>query len=49
MRKDRHTNVQLTGPEKAIKLINDPLMDGFEELDDDTYEVPSLAFIKLNI
>ena len=39
MRKDRHTTVRITGLVKASKLLNDPLMSGFEELDDETFEV----------
>ena len=39
MRKDRHTTDRLIGLADATKLINDPLMDKFEELDDETYEV----------
>ena len=39
MRKDLHMNIQLVDLEKASKLINDPLMKGFEELSDNTFEV----------
>ena len=39
MRKDRHTNVQLTGLSKALKLVNNPLYTSLEEMDDETFEV----------
>lgn len=47
MDKERHTNVQFCGLEKASKSVNDPFFLNLDEFDEETFEVDMIYYYSL--
>ena len=47
MRKDKHATIEIVGLVKASKLLSDPLMTEFQEIDDTTFEVNLMSIVFL--